>query len=188
MEGAEIDEAARIDRARAALRRGDQAMAQRIAAEIWLRHEDTAKAACLHHVRSADTDDVLGILQIRFVRFVYESTERPRSMDAILYQMAHFAYVDFVRGETRHGSAVEDFPTEAYDESGYAAILDRDLLERLDGVLSDRERTALSRWAEGAPDAEVAEELGVTTNNLHQIRFRALARLRAAGADGEVAT
>ena len=79
MEGAEIDEAARIDRARAALRRGDQAMAQRIAAEIWLRHEDTAKAACLHHVRSADTDDVLGILQIRFVRFVYESTERPKA-------------------------------------------------------------------------------------------------------------
>lgn len=188
MEENEPDEAARIDRARAALRRGDQATAQRIAAEVWLRHEDAAKAACLRHVRSADADDVLGILQIRFVRFVYESSERPRSMNAILYQMARFAYADFVRGEMRHGSAVEDFPTEAYDETGYDGVLDRDLLERLDGLLSERERIALTRWSEGAPDAEVAADLGITANNLHQIRFRALARLRAAGAGEEVVT
>lgn len=190
MKDDEPDEAARIDRARAALRRGDQATAQRIAAEVWLRHEDAAKAACLRHVRTADADDVLGILQIRFVRFVYESSERPRSMNAILYQMARFAYADFVRGEMRHGSAVEDFPTEAHDESGYEAVLDRDLLERLDGMLNERERVALTRWSEGAPDAEVAVELGITANNLHQIRFRALARLRAtgAGAGEEVVT
>jgi DNA-directed RNA polymerase specialized sigma24 family protein len=185
MEVAHHEDAERIERARAAIRRGDQQTAQRLAAEVWLRHEDTARAACLRQVRGADMDDVLGIVQLRFVRFVYEGTLRPRSMSAILYQMAAFAYGDFVRGEVRHGSATEDFPLEGHEEAGYATVLDRDLVARLEGELSERERTALLRWADGAPDQEVADELGVKTNNLHQIRFRALARMRKATVTSE---
>lgn len=185
MDSVDHGDAERIDRARAAIRRGDRSTAQRIAAELWLRHEDTAKAACLRQVRGADTDDVLGIVQLRFVRFVYEGTERPRSMSAILYQMARFAYGDFVRGETRHGSATEDFPLDGHEDPGYALVLDRDQFDRLEGVLTERERTALLRWADGVPDREVADDLDVTPNNLHQIRFRALARMRAAAATGE---
>ena len=43
----------------------------------------------------------------------------------------------------------------------------------------------IDRMLEDVADADVAAELGIDPNNLHQIRFRALRRMREAADQGE---
>ena len=67
-------------------------------------------------------------------------------------------------------------------------MIRRDSGARLVPVLSDRERLVVERMLEDASDAEVAAELDVEPNNLHQIRWRAMNRLRAAAEQAESGT
>jgi len=46
-------------------------------------------------------------------------------------------------------------------------------------VLNERERLIIDRTLEGVNDVDIASELAVDPNNLHQIRWRAHKRLRA---------
>ncbi len=166
-------------RARAAYRAGDLDAAKRAAAELWLRYEKQAILASRRVARGAERDDVLGCIGIRFTRWVYFRNEDPRNMVGLINQMASFAYGDVQRTEARQAPTIEEIEGARYEEHELDLILDRDLLERLFPVLDERERRIIDLTLEGISDADIAAELDVTTNNLHQIRWRAHKRLRA---------
>jgi hypothetical protein len=100
-------------------------------------------------------------------------------MVGLINQMAAFAYGDVQRTEARQAPTIEEIEDARYDEEELDLILDRDLLERLYPVLNERERLIIDRSLEGVSDADIASELDVDPNNLHQIRWRAHKRLRA---------
>lgn len=166
-------------RARAAYRAGDLAAAKRAAAELWLRYENQAVLASRRVARGAERDDVLGCIGIRFTKWVYHRNEDPRNMVGLINQMAAFAYRDVQRTEARQPTTIEEIEDTRYDEEDLDLILDRDLLERLYPVLNERERRVIDLTLEGVSDADIAAELDVEPNNLHQIRWRAHKRLRA---------
>jgi len=93
--------------------------------------------------------------------------------------MASYAYGDVQRTESRQAPTIEEIEDTRYDEEELDLILDRDLLERLYPVLNERERLIIDRTLEGVSDTDIAIELEVDPNNLHQIRWRAHKRLRA---------
>ncbi len=171
-----------VRRARAARRAGDDPAAQRCAAELWLRYRDRAAAASRRRARGVEAEEVLGLIRLRFVRWIYESEEPPRSMGGLISQMAAWSYADMVRDEMRQPTPLEDLRDHGAADDALDRLADVDLLERLLAAadLTDRERLLLQRQREDVADAEIAAELGVTPNNLHQIRFRAFAKLRAA--------
>ena len=82
------------------------------------------------------------------------------------------------RTESRQAPTIEEIEDTRYDEEELDLILDRDLLERLYPVLNERERLIIERTLEGMSDTDIAIELDVDPNNLHQIRWRAHKRLR----------
>ncbi|MGI9187795.1 MAG: hypothetical protein ACR2J9_09850 [Gaiellales bacterium] len=174
-------------RARAAYRAGDLEAARRFAAQLWLRYENHAILASRRVARGAERDDVLGCIGIRFTKWVYERDEDPRNMVGLINQMASYAYGDVQRTEARQAPTVEEIEDARYDEDALDLILDRDLLERLYPVLNERERLVIDRTLEGVVDAEIAEELEIDPNNLHQIRWRAHKRLRAEAERQELA-
>ena len=166
-------------RARAAYRAGDLDAAKRATAELWLRYEKQAVLASRRVARGAERDDVLGCIGIRFTKWVYFRNEDPRNMVGLINQMASFAYRDVQRTEARQAPTVEEIEGARYDEKALDLILDRDLLTRLYPVLNEREQLIIDRTLEGINDADIARELDVDPNNLHQIRWRAHKRLRA---------
>ena len=180
-----------VRRARAAVRAGDTAVAQRAAAELWARYEPQIVLASRRVARGAEADDVLGHIGIRFTKWVYHGHEDPRNMVGLINQMARYAAGDVTRVEAGEAPTVEDVDVlraERYDDGDLQAILDRDEIDRLRHVLNEREQVVIDRWLDDVPDAEVAVELDVEPNNLHQIRFRAHARMRAAADAGESGT
>jgi DNA-directed RNA polymerase specialized sigma24 family protein len=180
------DDADLVRRARAAIAAGDAAVAQRAAAELWARYEQHAVVASRRVARGAEADDVLGHLGLRFTKWVYHGHEDPRNMVGLISQMARYAAADVTRVEAGEAPTVEDVAVLGGTSDGELdAILARDELERLLHVLSDRDRVIIDRMLEDAPDAEVARELGIEPNNLHQIRFRALKRMREEADQGE---
>lgn len=187
-----VDDAAHdadlVRRARAARAAGDDEHARRLAAELWGRYEDRARIAARRVARGAEVDEVFGHLQVRFVLWVYHRHEEPRNMGGLIGQMARWAYGDVQRAEARQPVTVEEIDRTRYDDGDLARVLDRDQIARLVPVLSGRERLIVERMLEDAPDAEVAVELDVEPNNLHQIRWRAMNRLRAAAEQAESGT
>jgi len=181
-----------VRRARAAHRADDIEQAKRLAAELWARYEPNARIAARRVARGDEIEEVFGHLQLRFVLWVYHRDEEPRSMGGLIGQMAKWAYGDVQRTETRQTVSIEEIKRTTYREEERDRALDdvlaRDELERLLPVLSERERLVVERMLEDAPDGEVAEELGVEPNNLHQIRWRAMNRLRAAAETAESGT
>ena len=109
-------------------------------------------------------------------------------MGGLISQMAKWAYGDVQRAEARQPVTVEEIDRTPYEDDDLARVLDRDEIARLVPVLSDRERLVVERMLEDASDAEVAAELDVEPNNLHQIRWRAMNRLRAAAEQAESGT
>ncbi|MGI9117772.1 MAG: RNA polymerase sigma factor [Gaiellales bacterium] len=176
-----------VQRARAAFRAGDLPAAKRHAAELWARYEDRARVASRRLARGAEADDVLGCIGVRFVQWVYHRNEDPRNMVGLINQMAKYAYGDVQRTEARQAPTIEEIEDTRYDEEALDLILDRDLLDRLFPVLNDRERLIIDRTLEGVADADIAAELDVDPNNLHQIRWRAHKRLRAEAERQELA-
>ncbi len=176
-------------RARAAYRAGDLEAAKRFAAQLWLRYENQAILASRRVARGAERDDVLGCIGIRFTKWIYHRDEDPRNMVGLINQMASFAYGDVQRTEARQAPTIEEIEDSRYEaaEAELGLILDRDLLERLYPVLNERERLIIDRTLEGVSDGDIALELDVDPNNLHQIRWRAHKRLRAEAERQELA-
>ena len=177
-----------VRRARAARAAGDDEHARRLAAELWGRYEGRARIASRRVARGAEVDEVFGNLQLRFVLWVYNRDQEPRHMGGLISQMATWAYGDVQRAEARQPVTVEEIDRTPYEDGALDLVLDRDEIARLVPVLSYRERVVVERMLEDASDAEVAAELGVEPNNLHQIRWRAMNRLRAAAEQAESGT
>ncbi len=176
-----------VRRARAAHAAGDLDAARRSAGELWLRYQQQAYVASRRRARGSEADEVFGHLQLRFIQWVYYRDTAPQNMTGLLNQMALYAYGDVQRTEAGEAPTVEeidDYGDRDLDRRGNPnevalnQLLDRDLIEQLLPVLNERERILIDRMLEDAPDAAIAAELGVDPNNLHQIRFRALKRLR----------
>lgn len=184
MEDAAAYDIALLRRARQALRDGDERTAREAAGELWLRYEHVARAASRRQARGVEAEEVLGAIQVRFVRFVYDRELEPDSMNGLIHKMATFAYGDVQRVEAREAPTVEDIGDWGADDGDVATLHDRDALTRLFAVLNDRERLVMERDLDDVPDEEIAAELDVKTNNLHQIRFRAMRKLREAAEAG----
>ena len=180
-----------VRRARAARRAGDHQAAKRAAAELWARYERQIVLASRRVARGAEADDVLGHIGIRFTRWVYDGDGDPRNMVGLINQMARFAAGDVTRVEAGEAITIDDVTTatplggDDRTDGGLDLLLLRDEIDRLRHVLNEREQLVIDRMLEDAPDAEVAAELDVEPNNLHQIRFRAVAKLRAEALGGE---
>ena len=180
-----------VRRARAARRAGDDQAAKRAAAELWARYERQIVIASRRVARGAEADDVLGHIGIRFTKWVYDGHEDPRNMVGLISQMARYAAGDVTRVEAGEAITIDDVTTatplggDDRTDGGLDLLLLRDEIERLRHVLNEREQLVIDRMLEDAPDAEVAAELDVEPNNLHQIRFRAVSKLRAEALGGE---
>ncbi len=184
MEDAAAYDVALVRRARQALRDGDERTAREAAGELWLRYEHVARAAARRHARGIEAEEVLGAIQVRFVRFVYHRDAEPASMSGLIHKMASFAFGDVQRVEAREAPTVEDVGDWGTDDGDVEVLHDRDALARLFSVLNERERLVMERDLEDRSDEEIAAELDVKTNNLHQIRFRAMRKLREAAEAG----
>jgi len=101
-------------------------------------------------------------------------------MIGLVYKMASFAYADVTRTEAQQPTTVEDVGDWGREDGEVDSFHDRDLLTRLFDALNDRERLVMEHDLDDVPDEVTAAELGVKPNNLHQIRFRAMRKLRAA--------
>ena len=181
-----------VRRARAAFTAGDSAGAQRAGAELWGRYEREAYRISRKVAYGVEAEEVLGHMGIRFTKWLYHSHSEPRNMIGLLNQMARYAAGDVTREEAGEAPTVEDIgdrgnPRDQLrphrdDDVDIAGFLAGDQLERLLPVLGERERAMIAMQLEDAPDAEIAAALDVEPNNLHQIRFRAYAKLRAEAA------
>ena len=101
-------------------------------------------------------------------------------MIGLLNQMASYAYGDVQRHEASQPVTVEEIEDYSRPDSALSSILDRAQIEQLMSVLSERERLIIERELADVPDLDVAAELEIEPNNLHQIRWRALKRMREA--------
>jgi DNA-directed RNA polymerase specialized sigma24 family protein len=180
------DDADLVRRARAAIAAGDATTAKRAAAELWARYEGQIAVASRRVAHGAEADDVLGHIGVRFTKWVYYGSQEPRNMGGLINQMARFAAGDVTRVEAGEAPTIEDVTRLGGTHDGdLDDLLARDELARLRHVLSEREQVLIDRTLEDVPDAEIARELGVDPNNLHQIRFRAYRRMREAADRGE---
>ena len=181
-----------VRRARAAHAAGDRDAAQRAGAELWARYERDAYRISRKVAFGVEAEEVLGHMGIRFTKWLYHSLAEPRNMIGLLNQMARYAAGDVTRDEAGEAPTFEDVDAEVSTSDGInrgrnadidiAAFLAADELDQLLPVLSERERVMIAMQLEDATDAEIAAALGVEPNNLHQIRFRAYAKLRAEAA------
>lgn len=171
-----------VRRARVAHSAGDLRTAQNHAAELWLRYEKQARAISRKRARGDEAEEVLGHLQLRFIKWVYFRQDEPRNMIGLLNQMASYAYGDVQRHEASQPVTVEEIEDyrQPHTDSAISTILDRAEVDQLMSVLSERERLIIERELADVPDSEVAAELEIEPNNLHQIRWRALKRMREA--------
>jgi DNA-directed RNA polymerase specialized sigma subunit len=108
-------------------------------------------------------------------------------MIGLLNQMASYAYGDVQRHEASQPVTVEEIEDyrQPHTDSAISTILDRAEVDQLMSVLSERERLIIERELADVPDSEVAAELEIESNNLHQIRWRALKRMREAAGQQE---
>ena len=180
MDDPSVYDANLVRRARVAHGAGDLRTAQNLTAELWLRYEKQARAISRKRARGDEAEEVLGHLQLRFIKWVYVRQDEPRNMIGLLNQMASYAYGDVQRHEASQPVTVEEIEDYSRPDSALSSILDRAQIEQLMSVLSERERLIIERELADVPDLDVAAELEIEPNNLHQIRWRALKRMREA--------
>ena len=182
-----VSDAELVRRARAAIAVGDMDTAKRAAAELWARHQRQAFLASRSVAAGDERDEVLGHIGIRFTRWVYHGKDEPRNMAGLISQMAHYAAGDVTRKEAGEAPTIDDIdakgdaggdPLRHDGDVGFDHLLDVDQIERLRVVLDEREQTLVDLQLQEVPDAEIAEAIGVKANNLHQIRFRMMEKLR----------
>lgn len=176
-----------VRRARAAVAVGDMDAARRAGAELWARYERHAFLASRRVARGSERDEVLGHIGLRYTRWLYHSQQELRNMKGLISQMAQYAAGDVTREEAGQPTtsddldvtiAVADVDLGRNADIDIADLLAADQIGRLRGVLDEREQRLLDLQLGDLPDAEIAADLDVTTNNLHQIRFRMLDKLR----------
>ena len=111
---------------------------------------------------------------------------KPHSLAAFLRQVTINKVRDLERKAERNLPEGGD-PFDIIDEDGSAGTNPLDMVERerlrrafeeCFGRLQPRDQTSLVMWYEGHQDAEIAERLSMTANNVAQRRYQALPRLR----------
>lgn len=154
---------------------------------------------------AAEIEDAVSLAAKKFVVELPESFEGTSMGELVntLKACAEFACLDVQRTEARRSA--KRVPLEDVGEDGELrpsqAVLDRRLRDAADAEAdeaeaeADEEREAFLAWAvpripderqrlvwqrtlERVPAAEIAEELGVTKDNLYQLRSRGLRALR----------
>jgi RNA polymerase sigma factor (sigma-70 family) len=164
--------------ARRARLAGDERGAQRAAAEAWLVCEPRVRLAIGRKARQQVADEILSDVMLRFARWLYTTDVDAESLIALLVTMARRAIADAYR--RRPPEEFVDFDPGREDDA-LDELLDRAEVADLLARLPAREREVLEAiYLRDEPREAVAERLGVTPNNLYQIHFRAVRRLRAA--------
>ncbi len=153
-------------------------------AVLWRRHYRGVRAHAAELLGDAHAgEDVASEVLIRTMSRIREHRP-PENLAAYLRTAARNRAIDVVRGRRRDARLVEvlgttqptaydDVPSERPDPENSA------VLRRALGELSERQRLVLVRIGiEEASVPEVADELGLTPNAVHQLVFRARRRLR----------
>ena len=171
-----------VEQIRVARRAGNVELASRLAGELWARYDQHARSKARRHARSRhEAEDIFGDMMIRFTRWVYEQDEPLRSMPGLLSKMAYWAYCDRVAMETRNGIPTDEVDLPGAPDDAIDSMFDREWIEWAipRAGLAERELQVIRRGLADVANATIADELDVELNNLDQIRYRALTKLRA---------
>ena len=145
----------------------------------WLRQRDDISQQVWFHLLENGWDRLLSWDGL------YHEVE-PHSLEAFLRQVTINKVRDLERKALRQLPEGGD-PFDIIDDDNGVGSNPLDMLERerlrrafeeCFGRLQPRDRTNLVMWHEGYRDAEIAERLSMTANNVAQRRHQALPRLR----------
>jgi RNA polymerase sigma factor (sigma-70 family) len=156
---------------------GDEAAAKECASEAWLLCERRVRLRIARKAHGATADDILAATAERYVKWLWHRRDEPRKLIALVFHMADRSIADHYAD---HQPESELMDTVGADDPQLAAVLDADAAAGLLDQLSARDRDILeSIYLSDEPRDSVAARHGVQLNNLYQIQFRALAKLRA---------
>jgi RNA polymerase sigma factor (sigma-70 family) len=167
-----------VREARRARLDGDERTARRAAAEAWLRCQPRVRLVIARKAGQPLADEIESDVMERFARWLFTTDDDAESLIALLVTMARRAIADAYRRRPP-----EDFIDyePGRDDDDLARVLERAEATDLLAALPEREREVLEAiYLRDEPRDAVAARLGVTPNNLYQIHFRAIRRLRAA--------
>jgi RNA polymerase sigma factor (sigma-70 family) len=169
-----------VARARRARHAGDAEVAGRALAIVWLRNEELVRTVIARKVARAELDDVSSEACERFLRAVWSMAAEIENPAALLLAVARRTIADHYERAGRRPAGVafggQDVPVDGGIAEAEAELAFRELL----APLSARQREVVElRVRQGLSSAETGRRVGITANNVDQILFRALERLRA---------
>lgn len=136
-------------------------------------------------VRGGEAEEVRQEVFLRVTREVRAGKRYRLPIGAAIYQITNWTIQGFVSGAARHRERERPIGDMPYDEPvdvGAGDEIDQvgqdEVVEELFRRLGDREGTLMTmHYLQGLELAEVAEAMGVTANNAHQIHHRAKQRI-----------
>jgi RNA polymerase sigma factor (sigma-70 family) len=154
---------------------------------VYACHAPGLRRRCLQLTRDADAADEL--MQEVFVRFIERFPRPPMEMNVGAYLNAMARNVQWNQLRDDHevpdgdlaASAQADDDLETDPERAALLVEQRSRVQRCAALLTGRQRRALTlRDIEGHSYAEIGSELGIATDAVAQVIFRARTRLRGA--------
>ena len=134
----------------------------------------------------SDQTDAEDIAANCFVRFwkSYSKVKNPEHLNNLLYNIARNLCIDHLRAKKRNQQGTEALLEMLRDPSYLeGAQVDSDLLAKLHqyiGELGDKPQKVLwLLYRDGLGYAEIAEQLGMTVNNVYQLRNRGIGYLKS---------
>ena len=143
-------------------------------------------------VRGGEADEVRQEVFLRVTREIRAGKRYGIPLGAAIFQITNWTirgYVSRAAGRREHEEAFGEMPGDEPFDPGAQAQIDQvgedDLVEELFARLGDREGTLMTmHYLQGLDLAEVAEAMGITANNAHQIHHRAKKRISEWLAEG----
>jgi RNA polymerase sigma-70 factor (ECF subfamily) len=149
--------------------------------DLYASHLDRVYAYFAYRVSDvADAEDLTSATFERVVRHAARFDPRRASAGTWLFAIAERQLIDHYRRQGRRDESpiVEDDPALVAPDDRPSIGLAPELQRAVDG-LSDRERRVVGlRYGAGLTGREIAEVIGATEANVHQILSRALRRMR----------
>lgn len=136
-------------------------------------------------VRGGEAEEVRQEVFLRVTREIRAGRQYGLPIGAAIYQITNWTlrgYVAGAAGRREHERPIGDMPHEEPVDVGAGDEIDQvgqdEVVEQLFARLGDREGTLMTMlYLQGLGLPEVAEAMGITANNAHQIHHRAKQRI-----------
>lgn len=149
-------------------------------AELYRRHVDAARAAAHRIAPHLDKEDIVSESFARILQAISNGAGPRDLFRPYMYQTIRNVSIDLKQAAHLDLEEQEELPDPSSLQDLADAIADRDLVSEALSEMPERWRTVL--WyteVEGYTPAAAAPLIGITANNVAQIRSRARKRLRA---------